>query len=69
MALVSAGAGSDGADGAPGGNVFVTVHDDDTDLLLPISYNVNGGEGGKSGSHGMPGEGGRGGRGGNPYAW
>ncbi|KAK3319584.1 hypothetical protein B0T19DRAFT_478693 [Cercophora scortea] len=64
-----AGAGSDGADGAPGGNVYLTVHDDDTDLLLPLAYNVSGGQGGLSGDHGMPGEGGRGGRGGDSYAW
>jgi hypothetical protein len=65
----SGGYGSDGADGAAGGNVFVTVHDDDTDLLVPLEYNVKGGEGGASGKHGEPGDGGRGGRGGNPYAW
>ncbi|KAK3688012.1 hypothetical protein B0T22DRAFT_489779 [Podospora appendiculata] len=30
----------DGADGASGGNVYLTVHDDDTDLLLPLAYNA-----------------------------
>ncbi|KAK5651900.1 hypothetical protein OQA88_11559 [Cercophora sp. LCS_1] len=64
-----AGAGSDGADGAPGGNVYITIHDDDTDLLLPLTYDVSGGQGGLSGDHGMPGEGGRGGRGGDPCNW
>ncbi|KAK4096032.1 hypothetical protein N658DRAFT_65471 [Parathielavia hyrcaniae] len=64
-----AGAGSHGADGAPGGHAYVTVHDDDTDLLLPLKYNVSGGQGGDSGDHGMPGEGGRGGQGGEGYVW
>jgi hypothetical protein len=65
----SGGYGSNGAPGAAAGNVFVTVHDDDTDLLLPIDYDVNGGPGGQSGQHGEPGDGGMGGRGGNPHAW
>ncbi|ORY18621.1 hypothetical protein BCR34DRAFT_582903 [Clohesyomyces aquaticus] len=63
------GYGSDGADGAAGGNVFVTVHEEDTDLLLPFEYLVHGGTGGKSGQHGEPGNGGVGGRGGAPHAW
>ena len=65
----SGGFGSNGANGAPGGSVFVTVHDDDTDLLLPLEYNTKGGDGGASGLHGEPGDGGRGGRGGQGYAW
>ncbi|KAF2738548.1 hypothetical protein EJ04DRAFT_573709 [Polyplosphaeria fusca] len=63
------GYGSNGADGACGGHVFVTVHDEDTDLLVPLQYNVSGGPGGVSGEHGEPGDGGTGGRGGAPFAW
>jgi len=68
-AMNSGGYGSNGADGAAGGNVFVTVHDDDTDLLVPLEYDVRGGAGGASGQHGEPGDGGVGGRGGASIAW
>jgi hypothetical protein len=68
-AINSGGYGSNGADGATGGNVFITVHDDDTDLLVPLDYDVKGGVGGASGQHGEPGDGGVGGRGGAPHAW
>jgi hypothetical protein len=67
--LRSGGYGSDGADGAAGGNIFLTVHDDDTDLLLPLKFDVQGGAGGQSGQHGEPGDGGIGGRGGKAFAW
>jgi hypothetical protein len=63
------GYGSNGADGAAAGNIFITVHDDDTDLLVPLEYDVRGGAGGASGQHGEPGDGGVGGRGGAPIAW
>ncbi|KAH7356021.1 hypothetical protein BKA66DRAFT_256362 [Pyrenochaeta sp. MPI-SDFR-AT-0127] len=63
------GYGSSGADGAAGGNVFVTVHEEDTDLLLPLEYDVNGGAGGASGEHGEPGDGGTGGLGGQGHVW
>jgi hypothetical protein len=65
----SGGYGSNGADGAAAGNIFITVHDDDTDLLVPLEYDVRGGAGGASGEHGEPGDGGIGGRGGAPHAW
>lgn len=65
----SGGYGSSGADGAAGGNVFVTVHEEDTDLLLPLEYDVSGGAGGASGEHGEPGDGGTGGLGGEGYVW
>ena len=68
-AINSGGYGSNGADGATAGNVFITVHDDDTDLLVPLEYDVRGGAGGASGEHGEPGDGGVGGRGGAPHAW
>ncbi|KAF8855606.1 hypothetical protein BDZ45DRAFT_804902 [Acephala macrosclerotiorum] len=63
------GYGSNGADGAAGGNVFVTINEDDTDLLIGLEYDVQGGAGGLSGQHGEPGDGGIGGRGGSPHAW
>jgi hypothetical protein len=65
----SGGYGSNGADGAAAGNVFITVHDDDTDLLVPLEYDVRGGAGGASGQHGEPGDGGIGGRGGRSHSW
>ncbi|KAK3390619.1 hypothetical protein B0H63DRAFT_557564 [Podospora didyma] len=63
------GYGSSGADGAAGGHVFVTVHDEDTDLLLPLLFDVRGGAGGISGHHGQPGDGGVGGQGGQGHVW
>jgi len=65
----SGGYGSNGADGAAGGNAFVTVHEEDTDLLLPLILDVKGGDGGISGQHGEPGNGGIGGRGGEGHVW
>ena len=65
----SGGYGSNGADGAAGGNAFVTVHEEDTDLLLPLIFDVKGGDGGISGQHGEPGDGGIGGRGGDGHVW
>jgi hypothetical protein len=67
--LSSGGYGSNGADGAAGAHVFLTIHDEDTDLLVPLEYDVRGGAGGKSGEHGEPGDGGVGGRGGASHAW
>jgi len=63
------GYGSSGADGAGGGNVFVTVQDQDTDMLMPLLFDVRGGAGGMSGHHGQPGDGGVGGRGGEGHVW
>jgi hypothetical protein len=68
-AINSGGYGSNGTDGAAAGNVFIIVHNDDTDLLVPLEYDVKGGAGGASGQHGEPGDGGVGGRGGAPHAW
>ena len=65
----SGGYGSNGADGAAAGNVFITVYEDDTDLLIPLEHDVRGGAGGAGGQHGEPGDGGIGGRGGAPHAW
>lgn len=69
FALHSGGYGSNGADGAAGGHIFITVNDEDTDLLLPLEFDVQGGAGGQSGQHGEPGDGGIGGRGGRAFAW
>ncbi|CAM1507669.1 Fc.00g073100.m01.CDS01 [Cosmosporella sp. VM-42] len=63
------GAGTNGGDGAGAGDVFVTVDDNDTDLLISLIFDVRGGVGGISGQHGEPGDGGQGGRGGMSYAW
>lgn len=63
----SGGLGSNGADGGPGGNITVTVDNDDTDLLLPLSFRAKGGSGGQPGYHGAPGNGGPGGPGGYSY--
>ncbi|KAF2259610.1 hypothetical protein CC78DRAFT_56977 [Lojkania enalia] len=63
------GYGSNGADGAAAGNIIVTVHEEDTDCLVPLQFNVQGGAGGESGQHGEPGDGGVGGRGGRSHAW
>ncbi|KAK4449879.1 hypothetical protein QBC34DRAFT_462541 [Podospora aff. communis PSN243] len=63
------GYGSSGADGGAGGNIYVTVREQDADLLLPLMFNVRGGKGGPSGQHGRPGAGGKGGRGGNGSTW
>jgi len=65
----SGGYGSSGADGAAGGHVFVTVHDEDADLLMPLLFDVRGGAGGISGHHGQPGDGGVGGQGGEGHVW
>ncbi|KAK8043112.1 hypothetical protein PG994_013595 [Apiospora phragmitis] len=62
-----AGFGSNGADGGSAGNVYVTVAEDDTDLLSPLYFSVKGGSGGESGAHGAPGEGGQRGRGGKSH--
>jgi hypothetical protein len=66
---LSGGYGSNGANGAAAGSIFVTVHDEDTDLLIPFEFDVRGGPGGTSGQHGEAGNGGVGGRGGAPHAW
>lgn len=65
----SGGYGSNGADGAASGNIFITVPEDGTDLLIPLEYDLQGGSRGASGQHGEPGDGGIGGKGGKPHAW
>ncbi|KAH7137305.1 hypothetical protein B0J13DRAFT_639656 [Dactylonectria estremocensis] len=58
------GYGTSGADGAGAGNVFVTVDENDTDLLVSLIIDVQGGAGGIEGRHGEGGQGGQGGQGG-----
>lgn len=65
----SAGRGSDGADGGPGGTIDIVVHETQTNLLLATSWEVKGGKGGIAGIHGSPGKGGKGGKGGNSHEW
>jgi hypothetical protein len=64
-----AGFGTSGADAGAGGNITISVHEDDLDLLVGISWNIRGGQGGNSGQHGMPGDGGFGGQGGSAIRW
>lgn len=45
------------------------MNEDDTHLLLAVSWDVSGGAGGTAGQHGRPGNGGQGGRGGEGYSW
>jgi hypothetical protein len=56
-------------DGGNAGNIFITVAENDLDLLVACKWNTSGGRGGASGTHGMPGDGGIGGRGGNGCTW
>ncbi|KAH0564731.1 hypothetical protein GP486_001878 [Trichoglossum hirsutum] len=63
------GYGTSGADGADAGNVFVSVSEDDLDLLIALQWDINGGKGGLSGTHGDPGDGGIGGNGGDGCTW
>lgn len=65
----SAGQGSDGADGGPGGTIEIVVHEAQTNLLLATSWDVKGGKGGMAGQHGRPGKGGKGGKGGDAHEW
>lgn len=65
----SAGYGSNGANGGNAGSVFVTVHEDDLDLLAAVRWDISGGKGGLSGTHGEPGNGGVGGEGGAGCTW
>ncbi|KAK6495026.1 hypothetical protein TWF481_003054 [Arthrobotrys musiformis] len=66
----SGGAGGNGGNGTSGGNggsgayVEIEVEEDDTDLLIPIHWDVRGGIGGDAGSNGIGGRGGRPGYGG-----
>lgn len=52
----SGGHGSNGANGGDAGNVFMTVSEDDLDLLIACTWDTTGGSGGPSGTHGMPGK-------------
>lgn len=63
------GAGTSGAPGGDGGQIVVEVAIADTDLLMLLSHQVDGGPGGPSGSNGHGGAGGRGGRGGSSHSW
>jgi hypothetical protein len=67
--VISAGAGTNGANGGAAGNVFISVAEHDLDTLVGVTWDVTGGKGGLSGTHGTPGDGGQGGRGGDGYAW
>ncbi|KAN0122123.1 hypothetical protein V8E51_000449 [Hyaloscypha variabilis] len=64
-----AGAGTNGADGGKGGKIQVCVDENNTHLLLAMSWEVSGGKGGASGEHGSPGLGGKGGKGGLGVTW
>ncbi|KAH7133667.1 hypothetical protein EDB81DRAFT_949960 [Dactylonectria macrodidyma] len=65
----SGGFGTNGANGGGAGNVFVTVDENDTDLLVSLIIDVRGGVGGIAGEHGDAGRGGRGGKGGKGISW
>jgi hypothetical protein len=67
--VFSGGYGTNGANGGNAGSVFITVNEDDLDLLLPMFWDIRGGKGGQSGSHGNPGDGGIGGDGGSGGTW
>ncbi|KAK6347394.1 hypothetical protein TWF718_005233 [Orbilia javanica] len=66
----SGGSGGNGGNGTSGGNggsgayVEIEVEEDDTDLLIPIHWDVRGGIGGDAGTNGVGGRGGRPGYGG-----
>lgn len=65
----SAGKGSDGADGGPGGTIEIVLHERQTHLLLATTWDVKGGRGGIAGKHGKAGKQGKGGSGGNAHEW
>jgi len=65
----SAGRGSDGANGGPGGRIQVLLGPRSTHLLFALRWNVKGGLGGSAGQHGEPGTGGEGGAGGSGHEW
>ncbi|MBA3461862.1 MAG: hypothetical protein H0T46_18015 [Deltaproteobacteria bacterium] len=66
------GSGGDATSGAPGGEggqIVVSVNEDDTPLLMLLRHEVRGGPGGKAGVNGPGGHGGNGGSGGSSYSW
>lgn len=66
------GAGGDatsGSSGGDGGQIVVSVSEDDTPLLMLIRHEIHGGAGGKAGLNGSGGNGGSGGSGGSSYSW
>lgn len=63
------GHGGAGGDGGAGGNATVTVADEDTDLLMLVQPDLQGGKGGAGGHGGAGGSGGRGGSGGSGHSW
>lgn len=63
------GQATSGAYAGDGGNIVVSVSDDDTPLLMLLRHDVRGGTGGPAGRNGAGGAGGGGGRGGDSYSW
>lgn len=62
--------GTDGEDAGPGGDVSITVTEQDKALLEILgNIDVSSGDPGHAGHHGHGGRGGRGGRGGNSFTW
>ncbi len=69
LTILSAGSGTNGADGGNGGVIHIYIDEDKTHLLMAVTWDIHGGRGGPPGEHGSPGQGGRGGRGGLGYTW
>lgn len=68
----SGGNGGDATSGAyagDGGNIVVTIADEDTPLLMLLRHDIRGGSGGPAGRNGLGGHGGSGGSGGSSYSW
>lgn len=63
------GRATSGSTGGDGGQIVVSVNEDDTPLLMLIRHEITGGTGGKAGRNGSGGSGGSGGRGGSSYSW
>ena len=63
------GDATSGSTGGDGGQIVVSVSEDDTPLLMLIRHEIEGGTGGKAGVNGSGGNGGSGGSGGSSYSW
>lgn len=63
------GRGTSGESAGAGGKVSVNISEEDMDLLMLVSYDVDGGSGGSAGRNGAGGDGGSGGSGGRSYTW
>jgi len=63
------GNGANGGNSGNGGNVCVNIKQDDADLAVLLSYNIQAGLPGSAGSGGYAGSGGEGGEGGRSYSW